>query len=240
MKSFWPTVRKMSWFTDRSYAAIAVPVRPWLPRSVGAHEEARGDVEASVAPPLAFDEGEMARVAAAMSLRATREAQAARATDPATRLAQAVECMVEALAEAVHAHVQEEAAVFRRTVALAAAIARAAGPPAGDAGALVDRISELLAGAGDPAAARLTVAPTVAEELRPILPEIAARAGFAGSLKLEQDARLSEGAAQLNWPGGWLEHDPAALAAQIEALLAAADETLPVATDGSADEHEPA
>ena len=28
------------------------------------------------------------------------------------------------------------------------------------------------------------------------------------SLELEPDPRLPEGAAQLLWPGGWLEHDP--------------------------------
>ena len=66
----------------------------------------------------------------------------------------------------------------------------------------------MLTGLDGPATARLVVAPNVAEGLRPLLPELAARAGLAGSLELEADPRLPEGAAQLIWPGGWLEHDP--------------------------------
>ena len=73
------------------------------------------------------------------------------------------------------------------------------------------------------AAARLVVSPNAVEGLRPLLPELAARAGFAGSLELESDPRLPEGAAQLLWPGGWLEHDPATVAARVAELLAAHD-----------------
>lgn len=228
----------MSWFTDRPHATAAAPARPWLPCTLPTAVDGWQDGEPPTTSQIAFDEDEMARIAAAMSLRARQDAQAACAADPATRLAQALERMAEALAEAGQRQAREDAAAMHRTVELAAAIARAAGPAAADARALADRIGDMLAGVDGPPAAKLVVAPSDVAGLRPLLPEIAARAGYAGSLELEPDLRLPDGAARLLWPGGWLEHDPATLAARVAELLAAHDPQPPsTATDGI--DHEP-
>jgi hypothetical protein len=231
----------MSWFTDRPHTAAAASAKPWLPRSLASGGDTWRDGGPPPTPPLAFDESEMARMAAAMSLRARQDAQAACAADPAIRLAHALERMAEALADGGRRHAREDAAAMRRTVELAAAIARAAVPGAGDSRALADRIGEMLAGLDGPPAARLVVAPTAVDDLRPLLPELAARAGFAGGLELEPDPRLPEGAAQLLWPGGWLEHDPAALAARAAELLAAhGPQPPPAATEETDHEHDAA
>ena len=148
-----------------------------------------------------------------MSLRARQDAQAACAADPATRLAQALERMAEALADAGRRQAQEDAAAIRRTVELAAAIARAAAPADRPPSALADRIGEMLAGLDGPAAARLVVAPLPWRNCARCCPSSPPAPGFAGSLELEADPRLPEGAAQLLWPGGWLEHDPGDVAA---------------------------
>jgi hypothetical protein len=82
----------------------------------------------------------------------------------------------------------------------------------------------------------------MAEALRPLLHEIAVEIGFKGSLELEADPRLPDGAAQLLWPGGWLELDPSALASRVSDLLAPYGGTAtrsPQAEDRTTDEHEP-
>jgi hypothetical protein len=186
-----------------------------------------------------FGESDLARVAAATSLHAAHEARAGLAADPTMRLAEAVERMAEALAAGQQRHADADATALRRTIALAQAIARVVAPSTGALTTLEDRLAGLLATVGEPPTARLVVAASLAESLRPVLPQIAARAGFTGALELEADARLAEGAARLVWPGGWLEHDPEALAARVATLLAAhASVPQPTTIEGSADEPE--
>ena len=182
----------------------------------------------------------MARMAIAVSLRARQDAQAACAADPAARLAQALEQVAEALADAGRRQAQEDATAIRQTVELAAAIARAAGPVDSANSTIADRIGDMLAGLDGPAAARLVVSPNAVEGLRPLLPELAARAGLAGSLELESDPRLPEGAAQLLWPGGWHEHDPGTVARVAELLAAHDPHSSSDATTGTDHEHDPA
>jgi hypothetical protein len=67
---------------------------------------------------------------------------------------------------------------------------------------------------------RFSAAAEVVEMLRPLLSEITARAGFAGTIELEVAPRLADGAMRLAWPGGWLARDPEDAARQVEALLA--------------------
>lgn len=230
----------MSWFTDRPRVDPAMTARPWLPRSLSVGAEASPADEPPV-PPLAFGEGEMARVAAAVVLRARREATAACAADPATRLAAALELMSEALAEANRRQVQEDAASMRRTLELAAAIARAAGLNGGGSHVLTDLVESMVAGWDRPGPVQLRLAPNLAAALHPLLPEVSARAGVSGSIELEPDPGLPEGAMRLHWPGGWLEHDPPALAARVAELLAAhAIQDRHPAIPGHTDEHDPA
>jgi hypothetical protein len=230
----------MSWYTDRPDAVAAAAARPWLPRSLAAGDDGWHGAEPPAAPPLAFDEGEMARMAAAMSLRAREAAQAACTADPATQLARAMERLADGLTEAHRRQAQDDGAAIRRTIALAAAIARAAGPAGGDAQALAGRVGAMLAELDGPSAAKLVVAPAAADGLRPLLPELAARARLTGGLELETDPRLPAGAVQLLWPGGWLEHDPDAVAKRVAEILAAHAPTPPTAIDGSEHEHDPA
>jgi flagellar biosynthesis/type III secretory pathway protein FliH len=217
----------MNWFTEpaRSTAAVATP---WLPGGLAA---GIGDVPREAPPPLAFDEGELARIAAAASLRARQDADAAHAADPATRHARALERLAEALEAARREQVHATSADLRRTIELAAALARTAAPAAGDAQALAERYADLLAGVDGPAT--LIVPPAAAAELRPLLADIAAAAGLAGGLELAADPALPEGAARVSWPGGWLEQDPAALAQRLAALLAAHAHAPHPPTDGA-------
>ena len=226
----------MSWFTERPRPAADLAAVPWLPSSLLDGGDA-AEAEAPI-PPLSFDERELARIAAASSLQGRHAAEAAIAADPATRLAQAVERLAQALDDCRSHELQAGAAMVGRTVALAAAIARAMPDRLGDLPALATRCAVLLAGIEGPA--RLILPAAEAEALRPLLPEIAARAGLAGGLELEPDPLLPPGAIRLIWPDGWLEQDPAALAARVAALLAAHDPPAPpTRADGARDDLEP-
>ena len=214
--------------------------RPWLPRSLSVGVEA-APADEPPAPPLVFGEGEMARVAAAVVLSARREAAATCAADPATRLAAALELMSAALAEANRREVQEYAGSMHRTLELAAAIARAAGPKVGDTHVLTALVEAMLAACEQPGPVQLRLAPNLAAALHPHLPELAVRAGISGGIELEPDPGLPEGAVRLLWPGAWLEHDPPALAARVAELLAAhAVHDRHPAIPGHTDEHDPA
>lgn len=229
----------MSWFTERLGAGAAPTARPWVPLPTPTALGAGADCPPPPTPLLAFGESDLARIAAATSLQAANEARAGLAADPTMRLAEAIERMAEELAAAARRHAEADAAALRCAIALARAIARVVAPTAGALTTLEDRLTGLLATVGEPLTARLVVAASLAESLRPALPQIAARAGFTGTLELQADARLAEGAARLVWPGGWLELDPDALAARVAALLAAhASVPQPSSSDGSADASE--
>jgi hypothetical protein len=210
---------------------------PWLPGSLAV--AGGGATEEDLPPPaLAFDEHELARIAALVSPRGRQAAEAAMVADPSTRLAQAMEQLAEVLADRRRHELQDGTVEMRRILALAAAIARVMPRTAHDATALTTRCAELLAGVTEPA--RLVLPAADAQELRPLLPELADRAGLVGGLELEDDPLLPPGAVRLLWPGGWLEQDPAATAARVAALLAAHGGPEPSAsTIGADDAHDP-
>ena len=220
----------MSWFTDGAAAPQPGPPasgapRPWLPPS---WPEAMGQPVAgadahALAPPLAFDEGEVARVAAAVRLGVEREARAACAAEPAARQADALDRLARELRTAMAERRAEAEASSRHVARLAEAIggAAAADPPGEPRRIRSIVIGMMAALAPAPPALRLLLDPTAAELLRPLLPEIAAEADLAGSIELKVDHTLPPGAVRLIWSGGWLEHDPATIAARIGELMAA-------------------
>ena len=222
----------MSWFTDAAASRPGLPAgvvpRPWLPPSwpeAVAQPAAGTDAHAlaAAAPPLAFDEGEVARVAAAVRLGVEREARAACAAQPAARQADALDRLARSLRAAKVEQEAETEAAGRRVARLAEAIggAAAADPP-GEPRRVRSIVTGMMAAlAPAPPALRLMLDPAAAELLRPMLPEIAAEAGLAGSIELKADPALPAGAVRLVWSGGWLEHDPAAVAARIRELMAA-------------------
>ena len=200
--------------------------RPWLPPSwpVPADRQGldtRASRGASIAPSLAFDEAEMARVAAAVRVDVEREVRAVCAAEPPARRARALERIARSLGEAIACRETDARATTQCLVALAEAIARAAAavPSTGPAG-VADIVVEMLTLLEGPRELRIVVDLAAVEALRPILPEIAARAGYAGTVELSADPALPDGAVQLLWSGGWLEHDPGSIARRIETLLA--------------------
>ncbi len=219
----------MNWFTDGARVRGEPAARPWQPENLAALTgDAAAEEEAPPIPGLFFDEHEVARIAATERLRERQAAEAAMDADPATRQARAMERLAQHLAEARREEVHDAETAMRQTIALAAAIARAAPCATDDAAALAARCGELLTAVAGPA--RLVLPPADAEELRPLMPELAARAGLADGLELEADPLLPPGAARLLWPGGWLEQDPAATAARLAALLAGHGAPTPTAT----------
>lgn len=206
----------MSWYTDRPSTARAGAARPWLPPLLSAEPEADST---PAAPALRFDEAELARVAAGLVERTAREIRAEAAASPAVRQADALDRAVVALEAAVRGQDACERAAVPRIVALAAAIGRVLGPTARDPHGLALLAGQMLAGLEAPTA-HLAAAPEVIEALRPLLPEIAARAGFVGGVELEADPRLADGTLRLAWPGGWLACDPEEAARQVAVLLA--------------------
>jgi hypothetical protein len=171
------------------------------------------------APPLSFDEAELARVSARLVDRAAREARAAEAASPAARQAAALERLAAAFEAAVHARIATERDAVPRIVALAAAIGPMLGPTVRDPEGLAALTASMLAGLAVPSV-RLSAAPEVVELLRPLLPEIVSRAAFNGTVELDAVPQLAEGALRLTWPNGWLARDPEDASRQVEALLA--------------------
>ncbi|MGD9512008.1 MAG: hypothetical protein AB7I59_10420 [Geminicoccaceae bacterium] len=206
----------MSWFTERTPSGRAGHVRPWLPPISRQPSEAPPAAEA---PPLRFDEGELARVSARLVDRTVREARAAEAASLAARQAAVLERLAAAFEAAVRDRTAAERDLVPRIVALAAAIAQALGPAARDPAGLAALAADMIAGIGA-STIRLSAAPEAIEILRPLLPDITARAGFGGTVELEAAPRLADGALRIAWPGGWLARDPEAAARQVAALLA--------------------
>ncbi|MFO1048935.1 MAG: hypothetical protein U1E52_13665 [Geminicoccaceae bacterium] len=204
-----------SWFTERTHRPVITP-RPWLPSRLAAGGEA--DSAVPMAPALCFDEVDLARMAGGLVERGRREARLAAAESPGARQAAAVAHAAEALATAVGRRATEEKDAVARLVTLAAAVAKALGPTARDSAGLAMLAEAMLAGLDAPTA-RLSGPSTTIECLRPVLADVQARAGFAGTLELEVDDRLVDGALRLAWPDGWLERDPAEVEQQVAALL---------------------
>ena len=183
----------MSWFTDRRYGRGGGTGEALAAAQLG-HVRRRlaGRRAATAAPPLAFDEGEMARMATAVSLRARQDAQAACAADPATRLAQALEQWPRPWPMPAGGRRKRTPRPFARRSSsrrrLPGRRLRSTVPPVrsrtGSATCWRDWTAR--------AAARLVVSPNAVEGLRPLLPELAARAGLAG----EPRARVRSTAAR--------------------------------------------
>ena len=100
---------------------------------------------------------------------------------PLARQADALESAAAVFADAVRERAETDRNAMVRVVALATALARTLGPVAGDPEGLGDLARELLAGLDAPAARLVAPAATI-DALRPLLPELAARAGFEGRL----------------------------------------------------------
>ena len=150
-------------------------------------------------------------------------ARAACAAEPAARQADALDRLARELRTAMAERRAEAEASSRYLARLAEAIggAAAADPP-GEPRRIRSIVTGMMAAlAPAPPALRLLLDPAAAELLRPLLPEIAAAADLAGSIELKADHTLPPGAVRLVWSGGWLEHDPASIAARIGELMAA-------------------
>jgi hypothetical protein len=225
----------MSWFTDHRPIGRGSIARPWLPPT---SRDPSDGLPLAEPPPLRFDEAELARVSARLVDRAIREACAAEAASPAARHAAALERLADAFETAVRERTAAERDLVPRIVALATAFARALGPAARDPDGLAALAAGMLAGIGAPRV-RLSAAAEVIEMLRPLLPDITARASFPGTVELEVAARLADGAMRLAWPGGWLVSDPEDAVQQVEALLAplrAQPDLDPISQQGTPDD----
>jgi len=205
----------MSWFIDRTGPARTGTSRRWLPPALPAPAEAD---PAPGAPALRFDEAELARIAARLVDRTTRTARADAEASPAARQAEALARAAAALEAVAAGECHRERAAVAQIVALAAAIGRVLGPTARDPAGLAALVAEMLSGL-EASEVRLAAAPPMIELIRPQLVEIAAQAGFAGSLELRAEPQLAQGALRLTWPGGWLTRDPEEAARQVTALL---------------------
>lgn len=204
-----------SWFTERTHRPVVAP-HPWLPsRLTGGGEP---DADVPMPPALCFDEADLARMAGSLVERGRREARAAAAEAPGARRAAAVGHAAEAFGAAVGRRARDEKDAVAQLVALAAAVAKALGPTARDPAGMAMLAETMLAGLDAPTV-RLSAPSATIACLRPVLAEIQDRAGFAGTLELETDERLVDGALRLAWPDGWLERDPAEAERQVAALL---------------------
>jgi hypothetical protein len=167
--------------------------------------------------PLVFGEADVARVAAAAADRATRRARAELERGLEAKRAEALDRAAASLAEILALRRREAAGARDQVIALVAAIA--GGLATGrDVAEAVGAALEALPGAPT---VRVLVDGLAAAPLRASLPEIAARAGFAGGIEVVADPRLAPGSVQLVGAGGWLEHDPVRVREQISAALAA-------------------
>lgn len=177
--------------------------------------------EPAAVPALTFDEGELARVGAAIAWRWLERAEAKLRDELEARRVAALERAAEALVAALAERRAEEELIRRQVVAIAEAVGRALAGAAGMAppaevqamiGAILGKIVDL-------PAARVCVEAAAAEPLRARTAELAAQAGFAGSLEVVADERLPAGAVRLTWSGGWAEHAPEAVGRQVADLL---------------------
>jgi hypothetical protein len=168
-------------------------------------------------PALVFGEADIARVAAAAADRATRRALAELERGLEAKRAEALDRAAASLAEIAASRHGEAAGARDQVVALAAAIAEAV-RPGRDVAEAIGAALEALPGA---AAVRVLVDDLAAAPLRASLPEIAARAGFAGGVEIVADPRLAPGSVQVVGPGGWLEHDPVRIRERVAEALAA-------------------
>src|SRR4051812_48199917 len=107
-------------------------------------------------PPLAFDESELARVAAAVRLDVERETRAAYASHPAARQAEAMDRVARSLRESLTHRQTEADATTRRVALLAEAIGcAAAAEPAAAPHRLRSIVTNMMAALPAPPALRL-------------------------------------------------------------------------------------
>jgi flagellar biosynthesis/type III secretory pathway protein FliH len=131
--------------------------------------------------------------------------------------AEALERAAESLAELLASRRREAAGARDQAIALAAAIAGAVATDP-DVAETVGAALEAVPGAPT---IRVLVDELAAAPLRARAPGIAARAGFAGSIEIVADPRLTPGSVRVVGAGGWLEHDPARVRERVAAALAA-------------------
>jgi flagellar biosynthesis/type III secretory pathway protein FliH len=202
--------------------------RPWVPASWPDDGSDRpstppGETLAALRS-LWFGEDELAQAAAAAARAAARDARAACAEDQLAGQALALERIAATLTGAVQAHENDATLRLQQLIDLAGAIARTliVDSDGSRAAAAVEAVQVMLATLPRETAVRIAVGCECAPMLAAALPEIAGRLGCTGTLDVVGDARLPPGAVQLTWPGGWLEHAPAALEQRLAQLLAAA------------------
>lgn len=66
------------------------------------------------------------------------------------------------------------------------------------------------------------LAPAAAETLRPRIGDLCAAHGYAGAVLVRADENIKQGAVSIDWTDGLVTHDPQAIAARVEDLIAAA------------------
>jgi hypothetical protein len=174
--------------------------------------------DARPVPPLVFGEADIARVAAAAADRAARRTRAELARGLEAKRAEALDRAASSLAGILASRQHEATDARDQVIALAAVIAGTVATDRRDVAEAVGAALDALPGAPT---VRVSVDGLAAAPLRASLPEIAARASFAGGIEIVADSRLTPGAVQVVGAGGWLEHDPARVRERVAAALAA-------------------
>ena len=236
----------MSWFTDAATplpaalqrtASLLVrvrdaepnraPVRPWLPTSwldpaTGSALVAPDDPGAAP-PALSFSEDELVHVAAAAARAAAKGVRQDCAEDAASSRSLELGRIADALGEALQARRDDETRCLHQVIDIAEAIASALSTAVdrGRPAAVVDTLRSMLAMPPEVPGLRVVVDDAALPVVRDALPELAARIGHAGTLEVVGEPRMPAGAVQIVWPGGWLEHAPAAIERELAEILAA-------------------
>lgn len=202
----------------------ATPKR-WLPCGLSA--AGGGKVSGlPVAPPpaelrpLLFDEAEVARLVAAVDRAAAERARAECAGTVETQRSLSVARAADALAAALTAHRDDEAASLGHVVELAEAVARALTADSRTPAELGVMIRSMLATVAAAPSVRIFTCPDDEAAVHALLPEVVAASGFTGKVEIVGEPRLPGGAVQLVWADGWLEHAPASIWSRIDAVLA--------------------
>ena len=247
-----PTVKMTSWFTDRAMQlhdrAGTAPAGGLAPRPADAGRavdwpELRpegsqvdgGDEPASILVPLSapshlddanlsYDEDDLVRVVAAVAAAAQEETRRGLAAGFERRRADALAALAPAVRGAVRQHAEDHDRMARHLAALAEAIAAAfAGSAASAAGmTLRAAMAELLATLPGAASLKITAAPSTAEELRLMVPDLLQAMGRETvALEIAADPGLPEHMVQAAWSDGWVEFVPTELHRRVAEVLTA-------------------